>query len=79
MAPIKTNPYLIIVIRSLYVVATSNAMRLPDTNNQPTLSGRVGHSSISTPAIIIIESAAVQQYYHHQKIILILMYVSSYR
>ena len=57
MAPIKTNPYLIILIRSLYVVATSNAMRLPDTNNQPTLSGRVGHSSISTPAIIITESA----------------------
>ena len=37
VAPIKTNPYLIILIRSLYVVATSNAMRLPDTNNQPTL------------------------------------------
>ena len=29
VAPIKTNPYLIILIRSLYVVATSNAMRLP--------------------------------------------------
>ena len=57
MAPIKTNPYLIILIRSLYVVATSNAMRLPDTNNQPTLSGRVGHSSISTLAIT--ESAVV--------------------